>query len=84
MRHLAHVRALDMSALDYTKQTFSTATLPGEMGAGTAVLVTRPATVRPIAPDKPWVRARPFPAFAGHKASCGAVLISTVPDRGSG
>ena len=89
MRHLAHVLALDVPVFDYTKQTFNTPALLGEMGAGTAltnvalgiayanhlgknvlvagtsdparttaVLVTPPATVRPIEPDKPWVRAR--------------------------
>lgn len=89
MRHLAHVLALDVPVFDYTKQTFNTPALLGEMGAGTAltnvalgiayanhlgknvlvagtsdparttaVLVTPPATVRPIEPDKPWFRAR--------------------------
>lgn len=89
MRHLAHVLVLDVPLFDYTKQTFNTPGVLGEMGAGTAltnvalgiayanhfgknvlvagttdpahataVLITPPATVRPIVADKPWFRAR--------------------------
>ena len=37
MRHLAHVLVLDVPLFDYTKQTFNTPGLLGEMGAGTAL-----------------------------------------------
>lgn len=37
MRHLAHVLVLDVPVFDYTKQTFNTPSILGEMGAGTAL-----------------------------------------------
>jgi hypothetical protein len=87
--NLAQTLSAELVEFDFTKQTFNTPALLGEMGAGTAltnvalgiayanhfgknvlvagtsdaahptaVLVTPPAKVRPIDPDKPWFRAR--------------------------
>jgi hypothetical protein len=87
--NLAQTLSTELVEFDFTKQTFNTPALLGEMGAGTtltnvalgiayanhlgkdvlvagtsdaahptAVLVTPPAKVRPIDPDKSWFRAR--------------------------
>jgi hypothetical protein len=87
--NLAQTLSTELPEFDFSKQTFNTPALLGEMGAGTAltnvalgiayanhfgknvlvagtsdvahstaVLVTPPAKVRPIDPEKPWFRAR--------------------------